>query len=349
MSSKGVVNSTPSNEQAIQDLDDIKVFARLYPVGAPAEQSLGELLENVNLSEYHRSFVQAKPYIKTPRPSPTSSEDEYDGSDSPSEPERHWSGHWILCQNRPGEIKPTIGWRVGRGTSRLDNRGVDLLVVPPGDFKYDIAVVQALIQFHPKSGVLMLRGVSETRPVELHYGTVVRLFANDTQVLRWHSNLFNLGKLQFRLEYEELDDDQYTKYIEIRNRSLRQLGGDRPHPRLHAMPRRTAEVVRDVILYEGISCGAFGFVHAGVQADTGFPVAMKEIWIKHQNTIEHKDIRNECTVSTSFKVMLCEGRSKPWEKADWHIRALRVYYRPFRLAVIMAIRSRVARSQKSSG
>ena len=188
----------------------------------------------------------------------------------------------------------------------MKGRGVDLLVVCPGEYSYDVAVVHALIQFHPESGVLLLRGVSDTQPVKYYLDKTVLLYAKDKHVLYQEENRFSLGKLDFKLEYEKLDDDQYTKYVQIRNQSLKDAGVGAPHPRIFAVPRKPQVKVDNLILHDNISSGAFGFVCAAVDARTGAPVAMKETWIKNREMIRDRDLLTECEVSAAFKVCIPE-------------------------------------------
>jgi len=196
-------------------LEEITI-ARLLPVGRDAEGAFSQVVESHHLTEHHKQFIHAIPHDQSPACSPPASDYESDRPLRPrrdASPETLWAGHYLLSTDRPGDVKATIGWRVGRGTARLKNRGVDLLVVYPGEHSYDVAVVHALIQFHPESGVLMLRGVDDTRPVKYHLDYLdetVSLYNNDKHVLFQKQNRFSLGRLDFCLHYENLDDEQYT-------------------------------------------------------------------------------------------------------------------------------------------
>lgn len=77
-----------------------------------------------------------------------------------------------------------------------------------------------------------------------------------------------------------------------------------PHPRLTAIPRKPYVKVDDMILHDNLSSGSFGFVCAAVDAHTGAPMAMKEIWIKHQNMVRDKSMLIECEVSDNFGVCI---------------------------------------------
>ena len=290
-----------------ESCDSITV-ARLIPVGRDTEDVFSQVVEHDRLSQYHRQYIHAKPRSLSPD-LPTSSnptDSDYE-SDRPSDPwrqtsEQLWSGHYLLSSHRPSGAKQAIGWRVGKGTSKLKDRGVDLLVTCPGKYSYDVAMVHALIHFHPESGVLMLRGLSDAQPVEYDLDKTKLLYAKDTHVLYQKENRFNLGKLRFNLEYETLDDKEYTKYIQLRNQGLIQSGRGIPHPRIFAIPQRPHVRIDDLILHDNISSGAFGFVCAAVDAHTGAPMAMKETWIRNKGMVKDKNLVTEVEVSEAFKV-----------------------------------------------
>ncbi len=137
----------------------------------------------------------------------------------------------------------------------------ELLVVDSGAKFHGVAPVHALIQFHPESGVLMLRGVSDTRPVKYHLDyldATVSLYNKDKHVLFQRQNRFSLGKLDFCLHYENLDDEQYTNYLKIRNRALEEADRAVPHPRLLAIPRKPHVKIDDMILHDNIAAGRLG-------------------------------------------------------------------------------------------
>ena len=295
-----------------ESFDSITV-ARLIPVGRDTEDVFSQVVEYDRLSQYHRQYIHAKPRSLSPDVPTTSNPTDSDyESDRPSDPwrqtsEKLWSGHYLLSTHRPGGAKQAIGWRVGKGTSKLKDRGVDLLVTCPGKYSYDVAMVHALVQFHPESGVLMLRGLSDAQPVEYDLDKTKVLYAKDTHVLYQKENRFNLGKLRFNLEYETLDDKEYTKYIQLRNQGLIESGRGIPHPRIFAIPQRPHVRIDDLILHDNISSGAFGFVCAAVDAHTGAPMAMKETWIRNKSMVKDKNLTTEVEVSEAFKV--CSRKS----------------------------------------
>ena len=292
-------------------------IARLEPIGQEAEETFSQLVESKGLSKYHNQFIVATRCDPVTSSSESLSEtgDESDRLPHPRRkktPDKLWSGHYLLSSNLPGHIQATIGWRVGRGHFKFQNRGVDLLVVPSGTSSRKVAVVHALIQFHPNSGILMIRGVSETQPVEYYVDNKpLLLYAGDGHVLYQAVNRFRLGKLEYNFVYEKLNDDQYNDYVGIRNEALEEAleeaGEGIPNSRILAIPRRPHVKYFNTILHENISCGAFGLVCAAVDARSGAPIAMKEIWIKHKNMLQDNGLKAERKISTDFRVSLPIG------------------------------------------
>lgn len=290
---------------------DIRI-ARLKPVGREAEETFSRLIESDDLSNFHKQFMFITPYDSAT----SSSENPFDADDESfrqpqprreDTPKKLWAGHYLLSTDCTGKAPPSIGWRVGKGTSKLEDRGVDFLLIPPGLPSRKVAVYHALIQFHPKSGVLLIKGVSKTLPVEYYVDNKpLLLYAGDVHVLYQAVNRFRLGKLEYHFVYEDLDNDQYTDYVRIRNEALHAAGAEIPSPRLLALPRRPHMKHGDIILHESLNSGAFGLVCAAVDARTGAPLAMKEIWIKNKNMLKDNGLKAERKVATQFTVSMIE-------------------------------------------
>jgi len=288
-------------------------IARLQPVGREAKEAFSRLIESDELSDFHKKYMVIIPYeshtssFESPSDTNTGNESYPQQSRREHTPKKLWAGHYLLSTTRPGSSPPNIGWRVGKGTSKLENRGVDFLVVPPEIRSCKVAVYHALIQFHPKSGVLLIKGVSKTLPVQYYVDNEpLLLYAGDVHVFYQAVNRFRLGKLEYNFVYENLDDEQYTDYVRIRNKALHEAGEEIPNPRILAVPRKPHMKYGNIILHEGLSSGAFGLVCAAVDARTGVPLAMKEIWIKHKNMLEDNSLKAERRVATEFRVSVIE-------------------------------------------
>ena len=298
---------TPRPDQASEENPDTVPFAKLIPLNSDAEEALNELLEYPRLSSHHRSFIQAERGVREEESWPES--DTASGStftdDCPSSPVEFWTGHYTLNF----QTAPAIGWRVGKGSSKSGgDRGVELMVCrPERASKAGIAALHALIQFHPESGSLMLVGLSDTHPVEylLDCRRVPLLLRhNEKHVLHQKVNRFSMGKLSFKLVYDDLDDAALADYTWVRNKFFESHGRRVPHPYLYAVPRKQYHMIGSIILHQSLSSGTFGWVYAAVDSRTGVPLAVKELAIKDRRVAKDPDLRNELEIATSFQVRL---------------------------------------------
>lgn len=175
---------------------------------------------------------------------------------------------------------------------------------PERGSKAGIAALHALIQFHTESGLLMLVGLSDSHPVEylLDFRQVPLLLRhNERHVLHQEVNRFSLGKLLFKLVYENLDDLRLAEYTRVRNEFFKKLGRRIPHAHINVVPQKQSHMIGSVILHQSLSSGTFGWVYAAVDARTGAPLAVKELAIKDKRTARNPDLTNELEIATSFK------------------------------------------------
>ncbi|KAL9045089.1 MAG: hypothetical protein Q9214_001827 [Letrouitia sp. 1 TL-2023] len=138
-------------------------FATIVPQGSDAERALDLVVDDPKLHHRHRSFISVQ---RATRPAESGSD--LSESEKYNTPTEFWSGSYTLSLcNLP--LNPTsVGWRIGRGSSKNPekDRGVDLLLIRPRKKTEGVATVHARIQFHPLSGMFMLVGVEDEKPVE---------------------------------------------------------------------------------------------------------------------------------------------------------------------------------------
>ena len=298
---------TPQPGQASnEDLDPFP-FAKLIPLNADAENALNGLLEYPRLSSHHRSFIEAERVMRKEQfwsDSDTTSRSSF-RDDSPSSPVEIWTGHYALNL----KTAPAIGWRVGKGSSKLGaTRGVELMICrPESGSKAGITALHALIQFHFESGVLMIVGFSDSHPVEYLLDcrrAPLLLRHNEKHVLHQKVNRFSMGKLLFKLVYEDLDDAGLAEYTRVRNKSFERLGRQIPHAHISVIPQKQFHMIGSIIVHQSLSCGTFGWVYAAVDSRTGVPLAVKELAIKDKRIARDPDLTNELEIATSFQVRL---------------------------------------------
>ncbi|KAI4162412.1 MAG: hypothetical protein LQ342_003978 [Letrouitia transgressa] len=268
-------------------------FATIIPQGSDAERALDPVADDANLHQWHRSFISVQ--RKAP---PAESGSDLSESERPTTAKEFWSGHYIFrLSNLP--LKPTsIGWRIGRGSSKLEaDRGVDILLIRPRKKTEGVATVHARIQFHPLSGVLMLVGVEDEKPIQYrvhdsNHPTMLR--QGQKHVLYQKTNSFTLGNLQYTFVFEDLTQEKYAEFIKRRNILFEDLGHQAPHPALSAIPRQQDVKRGPVITHGTLAFGKFGWVYSGVNAATGDPLAVKEH--RPKNVQEQRIIDNEIDI-----------------------------------------------------
>lgn len=301
--------SDSSDESSIQHAPI--AIARIYPAGPEAEQALDEVITSEGLSEYHKGFVHlddlsdkraAIPEI------PTACRTGAEKFKSQLDAEV-FTAHFLVSFGKRGSGGGALAWRVGKGVKNSEecNRGVELLVVSPQVKDQGVAAQHALIRFHLTSGALMLCGISDSHPVEYivnEQKEPIVLGAGQKHVLLDKVNRFKLGKLEFRLIYEDMDSQGYTDYVQARDRIIEGIGLSAPHRCLQAVPRAYFHHrMGTIIMHQLMSSGAFGMVYAAVDSRTGEPLAVKELQIKDKKSATDLQLESELAIATSFSVL----------------------------------------------
>ncbi|KAL8993939.1 MAG: hypothetical protein Q9188_007200 [Gyalolechia gomerana] len=242
----------------------LEEFARLYPNGSDAENALDLVWESKELDQHHRQFITVEPRTE---PADSSGDEFTSAQQSDSSNRMHWSGYYALSLKDPVKRMFQQGWLMGRGVTTLgkgsfeDNggppKGVDLLLIRPGEKTYGVTNVHARISFHPQSGVLMVHGTRDDKPVKYMTHDAsgpVELGSDQAHVLYQKSNLFYVGQLQYVLVFSEFSKVQYLNFAERRNKLMQSCGLKVPHAGLLA----------------------FGWITCAVHSRTGEPLAIKE-------------------------------------------------------------------------
>lgn len=287
------------------NLGESKTFARLLPEGLDAEKALDSVYENPNVSEYHRNYL----HVERKQRNIEASSDSDQACKAPAKNIGYWAGYYSLSLNDRSKQGGLAPWRVGRGTSRFDeeDRGVDLLLIGPKDKSYGVAAVQAIIRFHPKSGVFMLAGVLDEKPVQYkgHEGSgKVILGKGQQRVLHRQRNEFKLGNLEYALEFDQFTAEEYSTFQLFRDRMYQRATQSPPHPNLSAIPRIGDRSLGPLITHGTMNTGKFGWVYVGVDAYSGDPLAIKEHAPVHNRDLgkvmTEVAIGKRCLVSTAY-------------------------------------------------
>ncbi|KAL8979044.1 MAG: hypothetical protein Q9177_006241 [Variospora cf. flavescens] len=261
-------------------------FATIIPQGQEAEDALDLVYDHKGLSDHHRSFIHVE---RLPRPRDSDSETgEFSCANRQGSLEtQYWAGCYALSLQDPIQDKTSIGWKLGKGASGAladkaygDHQGVDLLLIRPGDRgSKQTAPVHARICFHARSGVLMIFGVENDRPVlyQTHDARApLSLGRGKSHVLYQATNSFSVGRLHYNLVFTELGLEQYSAFVEKRNAVLFPPDTTVPHYAISAVPR-AQDVKRGNVITHGIlGYGGFARVFPAVHARTGEPLAVKQ-------------------------------------------------------------------------
>jgi len=329
---------TPFAGPARRLTDDPEVIARIVPQNEAAKAAFHELAvhqEQGLLHEYHSRFICVEGFAQKDSYSSTETEEEYPASagDGPAaaaaktqftpDPEQ-LTGHFVLSLRIAPALASGVGWRLGKGTSRFEDRSVDILVISPGRSSTTttsgggrrpapaktVATVQASLQLHRDSGVLMLSAGSERRSVDLAGDAGwIRLVAPERHVLHRPVNRFRVGPLEFTVEYSASQQgrrlEDYRDFVRARNEyMLRHFRVSAPHPHIPAVPRPAdVELRRDLLIFGTIGAGAFGTIRAAVDRHSGEPLAVKDVLVKRRQ--EAADLLAEFEIGSSFLDVSC--------------------------------------------
>ncbi|KAL8758033.1 MAG: hypothetical protein Q9184_004044 [Pyrenodesmia sp. 2 TL-2023] len=279
-------------------------IAKIIPRSHEAENALDLVYDHKALSKYHRSFLHVE---RRPRPPDSDGEtDEVSSSNhQPSIKSQYWAGCYVLALQDPVKAKTSIGWRLGKGDLAYgDDLGVDIVLIRPGtgSGSRQTAPVHARIRFHARSGVLMIFGVENDRPVlyKTHDAHApLSLGQGEGHVLYQPSNTFYVGKLHYDIVFREFGSDDYSTFVEKRNAVLYGPGTAVPHHAISAVPR-PEDVKRGTVITHGmLGYGGFGRVFPAVQARTGEPLAVKQHLPTKKSQL--KVIALEADIGASFK------------------------------------------------
>ena len=287
-------------------------FAKLTPRNSVAQRLFSKAYAYVEQnSAFHLSFMICTPGEQLSRfDEPVESSTEYDthlDTDAENDDAQRLQniGYFILSLHR-GRVpeKPHFGWRAGRGSSKLPNRNVDLLLAKPGDYLgRSLASIHMIFRIHRKSGFLMLENGSEKVPVEHNIGGNWETLANtERHVLFSKSVIIRAGQCEFELEHT-LDVEQRDAYLHMRDEYIRELldtSSTKLNPPLQILPGDRCVQRGRYIEFETRGHGKFGWINQGVDTKTGDMVAIKELRIK--NPSERKEVGLEVNIGRRFHV-----------------------------------------------
>ena len=196
-----------------------------------------------------------------------------------------------------------LGWRAGRGTSKLPNRNVDILLASKGDNRgRSLASVHMVFRFNPRSGFLMLMGGTPRVPVELKTnGAWKALEFDEEQLIHQPVTMLRAGTCEYELEYT-VEETHREAYFEQRDSFLGvvQPGTDKPQRAFQRLPGDHCVIRGNYVEFDTQGSGTFGWITRGIDITTGDPVAIKELRIRSKK--DRLQVEAEASVGNQFLV-----------------------------------------------
>ena len=267
-------------------------FAKLVPRNHVAQLLFSETLLYVEKNDtFHLKFMnRTGSESVTTSDEPVESSTDYDshpGTDADDSQSKVIQniGHFVLSfdAERAPEM-PHLGWRVGRGSGKLPNRGVDLMLAKPGANKgKSLAYIHLVFRFNRRSGFLMLRAGSEKVPVEYKLNGVWKtLTYRQEQLMYQLSTTLRAGACEYELEYT-IEKKHREAYFKRRNAFL-EIVAPSQETLFEKLPGDSCILRGTYLEFQTQGSGAFGWINQAVDTKTGDPVAIKELRITSRGT-----------------------------------------------------------------
>ena len=273
-------------------------FAKLIPKNQAAKDlfSMAVVRMERDQDRFHLQFVSCttreESLLVEKITEPVESDTEYDTYDTAEELQSDRSerpDHFILSFEKSSQpMYLNQGWRVGKGTSKTMNRKVEFLLAPPGHQQSrHLANVHLFFRFNRVSGMLMLVAGSEKAPVLYNVGGVWKDLSYPSEKLLYQTaTTLRLGPFDYELVYT-VQDTQRTEYFFRRNRFLEEISSEAlPPAHLQKLHLDQYTLIRDILVFETKGYGSFGWVNIAVDANTGDPLAIKELRITNKGAAD---------------------------------------------------------------
>ncbi|KAI9677073.1 MAG: hypothetical protein M1817_006912 [Caeruleum heppii] len=267
-------------------------FARVLPSNQVARRLFSQCyISCLKDDPFHLNFMipLAEQSAATEEPVESSTEyDSYHSTGADVGNALQW-GYFVLSleDSRLPEIPP-LGWRFGRGASKLPNRGVDMLLAKPGDiWGKSLASNHFSLRLSNQSGLLMLScGNAKKLELETHInGNWEPLAPGQEQLIFQHSTMLRAGRCEFELQYT-IDKDGRKAFLE--QRSLFIDHWLKPQTDVYDsftyVPGDDITIRGRYLQLRTQGHGTFGWVSQGVDTQSGHLIAIKEIRLESRRS-----------------------------------------------------------------
>lgn len=285
-------------------------FAKLIPYNSEARRLFSKALTHMEREgdKYHLQFVG---YVGNERvegetvvEEPIESDTDYDTADTSQIQRMQSSDHFILSlQDARWPKVLQLGWRAGRGSSRIEERNVEFLLAAPRDSnsRY-LAHIHMYFRFNRKSGMLMLVAGSSKEPVYYNIAGVWKELMHPSEKLLYQTaTMLRVGPFEYELLYT-VQENERQSFFQYRNAFLEKLspGSALPPASMWKLHLDQHTMSQRFLVFETTGSGSFGWVNRAVDTDTGDPVVIKELRITKKS--EGDDFVHEVTTGERFKV-----------------------------------------------
>lgn len=262
-------------------------FARVLPVNQLAKRLFSRCyLYARDKDPFHLNFM-----VPLPEGQPVASDEPFESS---TDYDSHYSddideslqwGSFILSfeESRWPEF-PHLGWRFGRGSAKLPNRGVDMLLAKPRDIaSKSLASNHFRLRISEHSGLLMLSPGATKRPsLETNIGGTWGSLGPEQEILVYQSStMLKVGQCQLELQYT-IGETNREAFLALRNTFIDTKLG--PSSNIYEystyVPGENITIRGRYLQLATRGHGTFGWISQGFDTHTGQLIAIKELRIE---------------------------------------------------------------------
>lgn len=272
---------------AIQAMEE--PFAYLIPINDVAKRLFSHAIDYIQLEgdQHHTKFLEEKLHdlsliMDTPNTDSDLTDESYDIIDNlvPG-PELRKGGFVLSLHHEKVPAFPHIGWRAGRGTSKLPHYNIDFLLASPRHAgRSELPSLGIYFRFHPDSGMLMVSAGKKSISYKID-GEWIEIPASSQYVLLKVTNTFRLNRCEYQLVFCVTEGRQ-KDFFAHRNKWIDRFC--RRSPPVAETWQLPSELpyrrIGDIMICKSLAYGGFGWVSKAVDCKTGNLIAVKEVSVR---------------------------------------------------------------------
>ena len=282
-------------------------FARVLPFNRLARRLFASCFVYArNEDPFHLNFMVPLPDEQVfADDEPIESSTDYESHFSEDVDESLQWGCFVLSfdESRQPEFPP-LGWRFGRGSTKLRNRGVDILLAKPRDIaSKSLASCHFRLRISEHSGLLMLScGAKGNVLLEANIGGKWMSLEPKQEILVYQSStLLRVGLCELEIQYTIGETDREA-FLAMRNSFIKKwlVPPSDIYKYATHIPGESLTVRGEYLQLATRGHGTFGWISQGFNTRTGQLIAIKEFCIKKKE--DWITIQNEIEMGRRFQV-----------------------------------------------